>query len=78
VENSVKIRIVRTSDYERIISVLDEWWGGRRMNDMLPKLFFVHFCETSFIAESDEKIIGFLIGFLSQSNLNCLPSAHGI
>nr|WP_242045141.1 MULTISPECIES: GNAT family N-acetyltransferase [unclassified Leptolyngbya] len=35
---------------------------------MLPKLFFVHFCETSFIAEIDQKIIGFLIGFLSQSH----------
>lgn len=38
------------------------------MRDMLPKLFFVHFCETSFIAEIDQKIIGFLIGFLSQSH----------
>lgn len=37
------------------------------MSDMLPKLFFVHFRETSFIAETDHKIIGFLIGFLSQS-----------
>ena len=39
------------------------------MNDMLPKLFFVYFFETSFIAESDEKIIGFLSGFLSQTHL---------
>lgn len=38
------------------------------MSDMLPKLFFTHFCETSFIAELDDKIIGFLIGFLSQSH----------
>ncbi|ULP28625.1 GNAT family N-acetyltransferase [Leptolyngbya boryana] len=47
---------------------MNEWWGGRQMRDMLPKLFFVHFCETSFIAEIDQKIIGFLIGFLSQSH----------
>lgn len=67
-ENPVKIRNARPSDYSTIISVLDEWWGGRRMSDMLPKLFFTHFCETSFVVESSSKIIGFLVGFLSQSN----------
>lgn len=38
------------------------------MSDMLPKLFFVHFCETSFIAEVNQERIGFLIGFLSQTH----------
>lgn len=37
------------------------------MSDMLPRLFFTHFCNTSFITELDNRIIGFLIGFLSQS-----------
>ncbi len=37
------------------------------MADKLPKLFFDHFTDTSFIAEKDRQIIGFLIGFLSQS-----------
>lgn len=64
----VSIRNAHPSDYGTIISVLDKWWGGRRMSDMLPKLFFTHFCETSFITELDGKIIGFLIGFLSQSH----------
>ena len=34
------------------------------MSDMLPRLFFTHFCETCFVAELDSKIIG----FLSQSH----------
>ncbi|WP_206602944.1 GNAT family N-acetyltransferase [Leptolyngbya ohadii] len=38
------------------------------MSNMLPKLFFVHFCETSFIAEIDNQTVGFLIGFLSQTH----------
>ncbi|HXV34587.1 MAG TPA: GNAT family N-acetyltransferase [Gaiellaceae bacterium] len=50
-----------------MIGVLDEWWGGRRMADMLPRLFFVHFRDTSFVAERDGELAGFLIGFLSQS-----------
>lgn len=61
------IRNVQPSDYPPIISVINAWWGGRKMSDMLPRLFFEHFCGTSFIVEHDDKIVGFLIGFLSQT-----------
>lgn len=37
---------------------------------MLPKLFLVHFCDTSFIIEKSEDLMAFLIGFLSQSKTN--------
>jgi predicted GNAT superfamily acetyltransferase len=40
------------------------------MHDMLPKLFFVHFTDTSFVAERDGELAGFLVGFLSQSEPN--------
>ncbi|RAL24203.1 GNAT family N-acetyltransferase [Thermoflavimicrobium daqui] len=63
-------RSVCAADYKEVISVLNEWWGGRQMTDMLPKLFFVHFQNTSFIIEKDGRIIGFLIGFISQTYLN--------
>ena len=64
----MEIRNVKSSDYNVISPLINEWWGGRQMSDMLPKLFFVHFNNTSFIAEKDGEIVGFLIGFLSQSN----------
>lgn len=55
-------------DYAPIIAVLDDWWGGRRMHDMLPKLFFTHFGNTSFIAQADHgEIAGFLVGFFSPA-----------
>jgi ribosomal protein S18 acetylase RimI-like enzyme len=39
------------------------------MAPMLPKLFFLHFEGTSFVAEDDEgKLVAFLIGFLSQTD----------
>ncbi|MBM7662885.1 ribosomal protein S18 acetylase RimI-like enzyme [Bacillus mesophilus] len=63
----MKLRLVRGSDYYTLSPLINEWWGGRDMSDMLPKLFFDHFKNTSFIAEKDGKIVGFLIGFLSQS-----------
>lgn len=61
------IRHVEQDDYQPIISVVDEWWGGRPMAAMLPKLFFLHFSSTSFTAVADGQIVGFLIGFVSQT-----------
>ncbi|KLA35437.1 GNAT family N-acetyltransferase [Bacillus cereus] len=63
----MEIRNVLESDYSSIINVLDNWWGGRKMSNMLPKLFFTHFQDTSFIVEHKGEIIGFLIGFVSQT-----------
>lgn len=63
----ISIRNAELSDYKAIISVIDEWWGGRNMVDMLPKLFFIHFHQTSFVAERSGRIVGFLVGFASQT-----------
>jgi GNAT superfamily N-acetyltransferase len=64
------IRNSKPSDHQRIISVMKDWWGGRDLTWMLPKLFLVHFCDTSFIIEKSEDLMAFLIGFLSQSKPN--------
>jgi ribosomal protein S18 acetylase RimI-like enzyme len=63
----MEIRSVESSDYYVISPLLNDWWGGRQMSDMLPKLFFDHFANTSFVAEKDGLMIGFLIGLMSQS-----------
>lgn len=61
------IRHPEPKDFDQITAVINEWWGGRIMSDMLPRLFFVHFRDTSFVAENQGRIIGFLVGFLSQT-----------
>jgi len=61
------VRPAEPSDYARVIDVVDEWWGGRSMAAMLPKLFFVHFRDTSFVAEDDGELAAFLCGFRSQT-----------
>lgn len=65
--NHPVIRNAETDDYEAIINSVDDWWGGRQMALMLPKLFFVHFRPTSFVAEEKGLIAGFVIGFVSQT-----------
>ena len=64
---SLVIRHAEPADYARVIAVVDDWWGGRQMAAMLPKLFFVHFRDTSFVAEDGGALAGFLCGFRSQT-----------
>lgn len=57
------------ADYSRIVRVVDDWWGGRKMDVLLPRLWLQHFTGTSWLAESpDGKLAGFLIGFLSPDH----------
>jgi ribosomal protein S18 acetylase RimI-like enzyme len=65
----MQIRHAEPSDYGRVIGVVNTWWGGRQMAPMLPKLFFLHFESTSFVAEDEHgELAGFLVGFLSQTH----------
>jgi ribosomal protein S18 acetylase RimI-like enzyme len=64
------VRHAEPTDYGLVIDVIDQWWGGRAMAAMLPKLFFVHFRDTSFVAEDDGGLAGFLCGFRSQTHLD--------
>jgi ribosomal protein S18 acetylase RimI-like enzyme len=61
------IRPAEPADHARVVAVVDAWWGGRPMAAMLPKLFFVHFRDTSFVADDDGQLAGFLCGFRSQT-----------
>lgn len=63
----MNVRHAEPDDHARVVAVVDDWWGGRAMADMLPHLFFVHFRDTSFVAEEDGELAGFLCGFLSQT-----------
>ena len=64
-----RIRQLSAADYPFVISVIDRWWGGRPMADKLPRLFFEHFADTSFAAERDGSLAGFLAGFISSPTL---------
>ena len=45
-----------------MVAVVDDWWGGRRVADKLPRLFFRYFAETSFAVEDDGELVAFLVG----------------
>lgn len=62
------IRPAASADYDQIIAQLDDWWGGREMAPMLPRLFFTHFRPWTYVAERDGAVLGFLAAFQSQTD----------
>mmetsp|Transcript_13595 Transcript_13595/g.49437 ORF Transcript_13595/g.49437 Transcript_13595/m.49437 type:complete len:160 (+) Transcript_13595:88-567(+) len=66
--DELTVRNAQAGDYEYFIERVDEWWGGRRMHPMLPRLFFQHFRNSCFVACTPRTPVGFLCGFLSQSD----------
>lgn len=56
-------------DHARVVDVIDEWWGGRGMRRLLPRLWFEHFRGTSWIVErADGHLTGFVVAFVSQDD----------
>ena len=67
--DGLRFRRPTPDDHARLHAVIDDWWGGRRLRQLLPRLWLEHFAGTSWIAEgTDERLAGFLIGFLSQDD----------
>ena len=56
-------------DHPRLVGVVDEWWGGRPLRHLLPRLWLEHFTGTSWVAEhADSRLAGFIVGFVSQDD----------
>lgn len=65
----IRLRRPVEADHPRLVAVVDEWWGGRRLHDLLPRLWLQFFTGTSWIAETrDGGLAGFLIGFNSPDD----------
>ncbi len=70
------LRTPTGEDHPRVLAVLDKWWGhfggeggSQQRSQLLPRLFFEHFTDTSALLEfPDRRPAAFLIGFLSPSH----------
>lgn len=65
---SPALRPLRETDYPFVSANVDAWWGGRPVRALVPRLFFQHFQALSLAAEDGTALIGFLIGFQSQTD----------
>jgi ribosomal protein S18 acetylase RimI-like enzyme len=67
--DSLTFRRPNETDYSNIVEVVDEWWGGRRMRALLPRLWFQHFTGTSWLLEApNRRLAGFIVAFISQDD----------
>ena len=68
------IRHTCEDDYPASAGALQRWWtqpgfteaGARERAALVPRLWLQHFSTTSLVAEREDMLDGFLIGFLSQ------------
>jgi GNAT superfamily N-acetyltransferase len=65
----VTIRPAKPHDWERAMAVVVEWWGGRDLRALLPRVFFEHFGNTSLVAEHEDELIAFLVGFACPAHV---------
>lgn len=66
---TLRLRRPIEADHAAIVALADEWWAGRRVARLLPRLWFRHFASTSWIAETgDGRLAGFLVGFVSPDH----------
>ncbi len=62
--NSLSCRRLTKSDYDRIVNVIDSWWGGPTTALAHP-LFFYELGELAQVVESQGQLVGFLFGFIA-------------
>ena len=67
--DDIRFRRPVEADHPRLIGQVDDWWGGRKLHPILPRLWFQHFNGTSWVVEdADGRLVGFLIGFVSPEH----------
>ncbi|WP_434632233.1 GNAT family N-acetyltransferase [Chromobacterium sp. CV08] len=63
----MQIRQIQAGDFAALSAQMDDWWGGRPVRHLLHRIYFEHFSATCFAAVEGAVVVGFLIGFRSQS-----------
>ena len=69
VERDFRFRRPTDADHPALVRVVDDWWGGRKMHPLFPRLWLQHFSGTSWLAEdASGRPAGFLVGFISPDH----------
>ena len=67
--DGIAFRRPTEAGYPAISRVLDDWWGGRKIDVLLPRLWLQHFTGTSWLAETEDgRLAGILVGFMSPDH----------
>ena len=67
--SELALRHPTEADQPRLVAVVDEWFGGRKVHHLVVRAWFRHVASTSWLAEDAAgHPIGFLIGYRSQDH----------
>ena len=61
----MNIRSMTKADYDHVVGVFDRWWGGPAGERAHP-VFFYELGQRALVAEKDDSVIGFLLGFIAE------------
>jgi GNAT superfamily N-acetyltransferase len=61
----MNVRRITKDDFDRIVEVIDHWWGGP-ISTFAHPIFFYELGSDALVVEEGTLMIGFLLGFLAQ------------
>ncbi|MBI2896493.1 MAG: GNAT family N-acetyltransferase [Deltaproteobacteria bacterium] len=65
-ELAVDIREMTKADFDQVVEVIDQWWGGPVAQQAHPA-FFHEFGDTALVAVEDGELAGFVLGFIAPT-----------
>lgn len=63
----MQTRPLTKTDYDRIVTVIDAWWGGPTTALAHP-IFFYELGQLARVVEEDGDLVGFLFGFIADTD----------
>jgi ribosomal protein S18 acetylase RimI-like enzyme len=63
----MNIRSMKKADFDNLLTVIDAWWGGRTIHPLLHPVYLYQFGNMATVAEENGSVVGFLVGFISQT-----------
>jgi GNAT superfamily N-acetyltransferase len=63
----MNVRRITKGDFDRIVEVIDHWWGGP-IGTFAHPIFFYELGDHALVVEQGSLMIGFLLGFIAQGS----------
>jgi GNAT superfamily N-acetyltransferase len=63
---TMDVRRITKGDFDRVVEVIDHWWGGP-ISTFAHPIFFYELGSRALIALEGSEMIGFLLGFIADS-----------
>jgi GNAT superfamily N-acetyltransferase len=60
----MNVRRITKADFDRIVEVIDHWWGGP-IGTFAHPIFFYELGDQALVVEQGSELVGFLLGFVA-------------